>query len=255
MQFTPGSDRSRSPRWLVAALPPRPANHLTRTFPNIGELLTWPTLPTYPDSPGSEPSPSGMEHDRWTRPTKMQGETGNRDESSTFETPWLTLKVAKSNPRARFPIQALTHSSARGHLPGFDLSIRSTLGSFRITLLLRILAPFNQAVSSRHTHVHADTLTPNEAGPLPPSSTLVTSARDDRRSPTETEPATHLHTALPELPPFPPHRANPTALPAASFSPFAHKPARRSATDSQASVVRQDRHTQPASARFISCPD
>lgn len=140
MQFTPGSDRSRSPRLARGSLAPGSANHLTRMFLNI--LSAPPSLPWQPRHGGLSVS---QRHDRWTRPREC---TGNREQGLIISVRNTVVDPQSSKRQfsAPIPLPSLTHS-AGGHLPGFfDRSKRSNLGSFRIMLPL---GSNSQAVS-RH---------------------------------------------------------------------------------------------------------
>lgn len=116
--------------WLAAALPLVGQSSYTNVSKHWrATLAAYPQQSRLPKPVGSGTGTMGG-----TRPINVQ-EVGNRDSSSAFETPWLTLKHATGNPRARFPFSAwptLHHDICRA---GFDLSTRSNLGFFRVTLL------------------------------------------------------------------------------------------------------------------------
>lgn len=166
MQFTPGSDRSRSPSWLVAALP------------RVRPIILHERFQTSESSPASTKGRSRLgslsvlqwvAHDRWNSADKIyHRKAGNRGtDHQPFETPWSTLMGSQratlgpgfpSEPERPAPLQ-------EGHLPG---SLRSEQ-----TLEPR-LVPHHVPPSRCSSSGEQDT---QPMGRPPPSSTLVTSAR------------------------------------------------------------------------------
>lgn len=143
MQFTPGSDRSRSPRLARGSLAPGSANHLTRMFLNISSAPQ-----ASPDSPDPEDCPSRKGHDRWTRPREC---TGNREQGliisvrNTVVDPKGSQRAILGPDSPSKPDPLCNKRTSAGLL---DLSKRSNLGSSRIMLPFRSSA--SQAVSRTH---------------------------------------------------------------------------------------------------------